>query len=137
MVTRLKRQEILDRDRPAQLWAIIDEAVLRRPVGGAYVMREQMSHLIQMAAKPHVSVQVIPATGMHRGMWAGGFALADCEGSPTVGYQDTASQGQYVELAEDVTALIDCWDTLVKEALPLAASQSLLEEVAKSWTATT
>jgi transcriptional regulator with XRE-family HTH domain len=137
VTARLKRQEILDRDLPPELWVIIDEAVLRRPVGGPYVMREQVRHLIEMAHRPRVSLQVIPATVTHLGLSAGGFAIADCLDAPTVGFQDTPSYGQVVDRAEDVAALISWWDTLVREALPLAASQALLEEAAKSWTAAT
>jgi transcriptional regulator with XRE-family HTH domain len=137
VAARLKRQEILSRDRPPKLWVILDEAVLRRPVGGSHVMHEQLRHLIESAQKPHVSLQVIPATVTHRGLSTGGFAIADFDDAPTVGYQETASQGQLVDHQEHVETLIECWDTLVREALPWKASQSLLEEVAKSWTSTT
>jgi transcriptional regulator with XRE-family HTH domain len=135
VAARLKRQEILARDEPPALWVIVDESALRRAAGGPYVMREQVAHLIEAARRPHVSVQVISSTvGVHLGLCAGGFAIADFEEAPTVGYQETACQGQFVDRREDVETLLDCWDTLVREALPWAASQSLMEEVAKSWT---
>ena len=63
VAARLKRQEILARDEPPALWVIVDESVLRRPVGGRYVMREQIGHLIEAARRPHVSVQVISSSG--------------------------------------------------------------------------
>jgi transcriptional regulator with XRE-family HTH domain len=134
---RLKRQEILDRDQPPELWVIIDESVLSRPVGGVTVMREQLRHLLEMARRPRVSVQVIPDTVTHLGLSAGGFAIADCPDGLTVGFQDTPSSGQIVDRAEDIGALVNYWDTLVREALPLAASHALLEEAAKSWTSAT
>jgi transcriptional regulator with XRE-family HTH domain len=137
VAARLKRQEILERDQPPRFWVILDEAVLRRPVGGGDVMREQLGHLTEMARRPCVSFQVIPGAVTHLGLCAGGFAIADCDDAPVVGYQDTASQGQVVDRAEDIGALVECWDTLVREALPWAASQSLLEEAAKSWTSAT
>jgi len=138
VAARLKRQEILDRDDPPALWIIVDELVLRRPVGGRYVMRDQIGRLIEAAHRPHVSVQVISSSvGAYRGLWAGGFAIADFEAAPTVGYQETACQGQFVDRHEDVETLLDSWDTLVREALPWATSQSLLEEAAKSWTSAT
>ena len=138
VAARLKRQEILVRSEPPALWVILDESVLRRPVGGRYVMREQVRHLIEAAQCPHVSIQVISArAGAHRGLWAGAFIIADFDEAPTVGYQETACQGQLVDRREDVVALTDCWDTLVREALPWAASQALLEEAAKSWTSAT
>ena len=138
VAARLKRQEILVRSEPPALWVILDESVLRRPVGGRYVMREQVRHLIEAAQCSHVSIQVISASaGAHRGLWAGAFIIADFDEAPTVGYQETACQGQLVDRREDVVALTDCWDTLVREALPWAASQALLEEAAKSWTSAT
>jgi transcriptional regulator with XRE-family HTH domain len=138
VTARLKRREILDRDNPPALWVIVDESVLRRPVGGRYVMREQVGYLIEASRRPHISVQVIPsAVGAYRGLWAGGFAIADFGDAPAVGYQETACQGQFVDRREDVGTLVECWDTLVREALPWAASQAVLEEAAKSWTSAT
>jgi transcriptional regulator with XRE-family HTH domain len=138
VAARLKRQEILTRDEPPAFWVIVDESVLRRPVGGRYVMREQVNHLVEASRRPHVSVQVISSSvGAHRGLWAGGFAIADFEEAPAVGYQETAAQGQLVDRREDVGTLADCWDTLVREALPWAASQALLEDAAKSWISAT
>jgi hypothetical protein len=137
VTARLKRQEILDRDQPPGLWVIIDESVLRRPVGGVIVMREQLRHLLEMARRPRVSLQVVPGAVTHLGLSAGGFAIADCPDGSTVGFQDTPSSGQIVDRTEDVGALVNYWDTLVREALPLAASLALLEEAAKSWTSVT
>src|SRR6266851_9453896 len=51
---RMERQAILDRDKPPTFWAILDEGVLRRPVGGASVMRGQITHLIETARRPSV-----------------------------------------------------------------------------------
>jgi transcriptional regulator with XRE-family HTH domain len=131
---RLKRRETLEREPPPNLWVIIDESALRRPVGGRNVVHEQLTHLSETSLRPHISVQIISAeVGAHRGLWAGGFALADFEEAPTVGYQETACQGQFIDRREDVRILEDCWDTLVREALPWAASHALLEEAAKSW----
>ena len=138
VAARLKRQEVLAHEQPPALWVIVDEAVLRRPVGGRYVMREQVGHLIGASRRPHVSIQVISSTvGAHRGLSAGAFIIADFEDAPAAGYQETACQGQFVDSREDVKTLADCWDTLVREALPWAASQALLEEAAKSWTSAT
>jgi transcriptional regulator with XRE-family HTH domain len=134
IAARIRRREILARNEPTTLWVILDESVIRRSVGGRGVMSEQVLHLVEVARQPHISVQVISySVGVHRGLWAGGFAIADFEDAPPVGYQETACQGQYVERREDVQVLADCWDTLVRETLPRTASLSLLKEVAKSW----
>jgi len=60
VVVRMKRQELLTRDPPLELRAIIDEAVLRRGFGGPEVMRDQLSHLIEISRLPNVSLRVLP-----------------------------------------------------------------------------
>jgi transcriptional regulator with XRE-family HTH domain len=57
---RMTRQEILNQDDPPRLWAIIDEPVLRRSVGGKEVMRAQCEHLLAAGQRPHIAIQVIP-----------------------------------------------------------------------------
>jgi transcriptional regulator with XRE-family HTH domain len=134
VAARLERQRILDRERPPQLWVLIDEAVLRRPVGGAEVMAEQLGFLAFTARRPHIVLQVIPlAAGAHEGMRGGAFVLADFEDDASLGYQDTAVSGQIVEDANQVEALTVTWDTLRLEALPRSASLELVEEVAQTW----
>ena len=134
VAARLKRQEILAREDPPALWVILDEWVLRRPVGGRHVMREQVSRLIAAAQQPHIMIEVIPAdTGAHEGV-AGAFAIADFADVPSVGDQEGAIGGQPVEEREDVASLDLTWAMLRADSLPRAASLALLEEAAKSWT---
>jgi transcriptional regulator with XRE-family HTH domain len=73
MVTaRLDRQAILDRDDPPLLWVLLDQSALHRPIGGREVMAVQVEHLIEMAARPNVVIQVIPAdVGGHQGLGRG------------------------------------------------------------------
>lgn len=135
VAARLKRQEILNHDRPPAVWMILDEWVVRRPVGGQAVMLEQVSCLIEAAQRPSVVVQIIPASaGAHTGLNAGGFALADFDDAPTIGHQEGPVRGQPVRDDKDVSALDLIWDTLTGEALPRKASLVQLEEVAKAWT---
>ncbi|MFD6291153.1 helix-turn-helix domain-containing protein [Streptomyces sp. NPDC060205] len=69
---RMERRRVLHRNPPTQLWAVIDEAALRRPVGGLDTMRAQLRHLIEICRLPQVTVQIIP-------FHAGGYAA---EGGP-------------------------------------------------------
>ena len=65
---RMERQRRFDDDPPLELWAILDEAVIRRPVGGHAVMRAQLEHLLGMAARPGLTLQVLPfSCGAHAG----------------------------------------------------------------------
>jgi transcriptional regulator with XRE-family HTH domain len=135
VAARLERQAILDRDRPSELWVVIDEAVLHRRVGGPHVMREQIDHLIGAARRPSVVIQVIPAAvGVHDGFPGAGFVIADFADAPRVAYQDTAVRGQIIEDTDDIAVLMSTWDRLRAETLSRSASLELIEEAAKSWT---
>jgi transcriptional regulator with XRE-family HTH domain len=137
VAARLKRQEILTRDEPAAFWVILDEWVLRRPVGGRHVMLEQVNRLVEAARQPHVVIEVIPAdTGAHEGL-AGAFAIADFEDAPSVGYLEGTAGGQQIEEPKGVALLDLIWDTLRGDTLPRAASLALMEEAAKSWASVT
>jgi transcriptional regulator with XRE-family HTH domain len=66
---RMGRQAVLTRDPPPLLWSIVDEAVLRRPVGGPDVMRRQLMRLLEVGDRPTVTLQVLPlSVGVHRGV---------------------------------------------------------------------
>jgi transcriptional regulator with XRE-family HTH domain len=132
---RIARQSILDKDKPPNVWAVLDEGVLRRPVGGKHVMREQLNRLAEAARRPNIVIQVIPTnTGEHEGLRGGAFVIAEFEDHPPVAYQDTAVQGQIVDRVEDVASLMVLWDTIKAAALPAPMSLALIEEVAKSCT---
>ena len=138
MAARLSRQEILARDKPPALWVIIDEMVVRRPVGGRNVMLEQTNRLIEAASAPNISIEVVPASvGAHEGLYSGAFILADFEDAPTIGYAERTVGGRPLRGREDLAKLDLTWATLRGEALPRGASLALLEEVAKSWSSAT
>lgn len=134
VAVRFARQEILSRGQPPQLIAIIDEGVLRRPVGGAAVMHEQLMHLAKLAEYPRLRVQVIPlSAGMYEGL-RGPFILADFDGTGDAVYLDTAYRGVVVERAPEVAAVKRVWEALSSEALPRQQSLDLIVEVAQTWT---
>lgn len=132
---RLARQDVLTRATPPMLWVILDEGVLRRPVGGRGVMAEQVRVLHEAAYRPSVRVEIIPAAiGAHDGL-TGAFILADLPGQPgAAAYCESIRKGHIVSGYEQVTDLTTCWDTLRSEALSRSDSLALMEEVAKSWT---
>lgn len=96
---RLARQLILEREDPPALWVIIDEAALRKHVGGPAVMREQLEHLAAMATRPNIDIQVVPDTfGAHASM-SGQFWILEFESpdDPALVYVETASGDLFVE----------------------------------------
>ena len=135
VAARMERQAILDRAKPPELWVAIEEAALRRPVGGPAVMHEQLNHLLHAAQRPSVVLQVVPASvAVHPGQAGNGFVIADFPDAPPVAYQDTQVGGQVIEDADDIAILLSTWDTLRAEALPRTASLDLIKEVAATWT---
>jgi transcriptional regulator with XRE-family HTH domain len=132
---RMDRQAVITReDDPAEFLAVIDEGVLRRCVGGVKVMTEQVDHLIEASGWRNVVIQVIPAaTAVHDGLNGGGFAIADFEDGPGLGYQETSLRGVPVADPKDVIGLSIVFDRLRAEALPRSASLALLEEAGSTW----
>jgi transcriptional regulator with XRE-family HTH domain len=133
VAARIERQRVLDHEHPPELWVILDEAVLRRAVGGPDVMREQLVRLVESGQGPNVAIQVIPfSAGAHEGLRGGAFIVADFDSAATIAYQDAASSGQIIEGATEVDALAVTWDTLRLDALPRTASISLITSVAEA-----
>jgi transcriptional regulator with XRE-family HTH domain len=131
---RLERQQILRRQDPPMLWAIMDEGTLRRRVGNAEIMREQLGHLIEASQSPKIKVLVVPASaGAHVGL-SGAFVIAEFRDAPDVVYLDTAAQGQIADHPDIVKACDQVFDTLRAEALPPGASLDLIAEVRDTWT---
>ena len=130
---RLKRQQVLSRPEPPTVWSVMDEAVLRRPVGGPGVMRAQLRHLIEAAEMPHVRFQVVPfGVGGHAG--AGGsfsllrFAAGDL---PDVVYIEQLTSAMYLEQRQDVEHYLEVMDHLSGEALTPAATIRFIEQAAR------
>ncbi|MER5951256.1 helix-turn-helix transcriptional regulator [Streptomyces sp. NPDC001904] len=93
VAARMERQRILHRGDPPQVWVVLDEAALRRPIGGPNVMWNQLAYLLGFRDQRHVSVQVLPfAAGQHTGL-TGTFNLLRFEGDPDVLYTEDFAQG--------------------------------------------
>ncbi|WP_367324731.1 DUF5753 domain-containing protein [Streptomyces sp. HUAS ZL42] len=130
---RMARQELLNGPDAPRLWAVVDEAALRRPTGGAEVMRAQLRHLIEAADRPNVTLQVLPFhVGGHAA--AGGpitvlrFPVADL---PDVVYLEQLSSALYLDKAEDVDNYLAVMDSLSMVAAAGAESVAFLEQVLK------
>jgi transcriptional regulator with XRE-family HTH domain len=130
---RLKRQNLLSRANPPRIWSVMDEAVLRRPVGGPAVMRAQFQHLIEIAEFPHVTLQVIPfASGGHVGE-SGSFTVLRFEERdlPDVVYIEQLTGAIYLDQRSDVEHYLEVVDELSSEALTPAGTTRFIEQVAR------
>jgi hypothetical protein len=125
---RMTRQDILRRDNPPRLWAVIDEGALRRPIGGPDVMREQVRHLIDMAAHPAVTLQVLPFdVGGHAAL-GGPFIILRLPGADArdVVYLEQLSGAAYLDEAALVDGYLRVMDHLATAARPAAETPRIL-----------
>ncbi|MET8157321.1 helix-turn-helix transcriptional regulator [Sphaerisporangium sp. NPDC005289] len=129
---RLARQRILNTDNRPMLVVVLDEGVLRRPVGGAQTMYDQLLDLVDRAQRPDVVIQIVPLeAGAYSGL-AGPFVIATFDGREVV-YVDNALSGEVVEHAPDVATMKRLWEALRAEALPMKQSLELMKKVAETW----
>jgi transcriptional regulator with XRE-family HTH domain len=132
---RTDRQAIFDRPKPPALWAVLDEAVLHRSIGGPKVMHDQLAHLVEMSDRSKITIQVVPAdVGAHVGL-LGAFAIAGFESAAGIVYMESPDQGQTTEKSSVVAKVSEIFDTLRAEALSRGASRDLIRKVAEQrWT---
>jgi transcriptional regulator with XRE-family HTH domain len=72
---RMERQRVLDREDGPVFWAVIDEAALRRPIGGVDVMRAQLGHLLELMRLPRITIQVMPFSFGGHSAEGGAFSI--------------------------------------------------------------
>ncbi|GAB2867202.1 helix-turn-helix transcriptional regulator [Actinocorallia aurea] len=128
---RMRRQALLEGEEAPQLWVVVDEAAMRRPLGGRAVMREQLAHLIDLSDAPGVTVQVVPfARGGHAA--AGGpfsilrFAEPDL---PDIVYLEQLTSALYLDKRDDVERYLAVMDQLCVQAEPVAATADVLTRI--------
>jgi transcriptional regulator with XRE-family HTH domain len=128
---RMGRQALLGGTNPTHLWAVLDEAVLRRPAGRPGVMRRQLQQILQAAERPNVTIQVIPfSAGAHAA--AGGpfsilrFAERDL---PDVVYLEQLTSALYLDKRETVDHYMAVMERLCLEATPAASTAKIINAV--------
>jgi transcriptional regulator with XRE-family HTH domain len=128
---RLKRQDIFTSPEPPQVWSVMDEAVLRRPLGGRAVMRDQLERLAEVASLPQVTIQVIPFGG--HAAAGGSFTIlrfAEPE-LPDVVYLEQLTSALYLDSREDVDHYLEVMNELSTEALTPDRTARFLAEVTR------
>jgi transcriptional regulator with XRE-family HTH domain len=126
---RRQRQEVLTRDQPLELWLILNEAVIRRPVGGRDVMRAQLAHLREAAGWPNITLQILPlSSGAHPAL-NGPFCILQFpeRTDPDVVYTEGVAGHAYLEKETDVRACAEAFDLLRAAALSPAATESAID----------
>ncbi|SCG48262.1 helix-turn-helix domain-containing protein [Micromonospora zamorensis] len=125
---RMQRQQLLHRDNPPQLWAVVDEAALRRPIGGPAVMRGQLTALIEATKSPNIRLQVIPfAAGGHAAA-GGAFTIlrfGDQE-LPDIVYIEQLTSAIYLDKRDDLDYYAVAMERLCVEAEPPERTPDIL-----------
>ncbi|MFE9699697.1 helix-turn-helix domain-containing protein [Streptomyces sp. NPDC006270] len=125
---RMRRQEILARERPPHLWAVLDESVIRRVVGSPAIMREQLSQLLRANESPDITLQVLPFTaGAHAAALGSFVILGGTEPSLDVVYVDLHVGSVFMEKDHELSRYRLAFDYLRAQALDMAASSAVIE----------
>jgi hypothetical protein len=130
---RIKRQDILAGPEPPQVWSVMDESVLRRPVGGRAVMRAQLGRLAEMARLPQVTIQVIPFGGGGHAAAGGSFALlrfAEPE-LPDIVYIEQLTSALYLDDRQDIDHYREVMNDLSTEALTPDGTTQFIAEITR------
>lgn len=131
---RMARREVLTRVQPARMRAVLDEAALRRVIGGPEIMQTQLMHLLHMAEMPHVDVQAIPfRAGSHAGLTAP-FAILDFPDprDSSIVYVGTIAGSVFFEQEDEVERYDVTYGDLQGSALSTKQSATLIQEIAAS-----
>ncbi|MFG1627443.1 helix-turn-helix domain-containing protein [Kribbella sp. NPDC049227] len=117
---RTTRQQVLTRRRPARLWAVIDESVLRRPIGSKKVLKEQLEYLIEASKRHNVTLQIIPFDKGGYTATGGAFTLLRFTDTdlPDIVYIEHLTSAVYLDKREELDAYV-----VTMDALSIAASQ--------------
>src|SRR5579864_4571270 len=128
---RASRQEILRRPDAPQLWVVVDEGALRRPVGSRDVIREQLKYLIEMAEHPAVTLQILPfRTGAHPAM-GGPFTIlrfAEPDLADVV-YIEQLTSALYLDKPAEVDSYLEVMEQLCLQAEPVAGTAKILQQL--------
>lgn len=132
VAARMARQTVLTRDDPPRVWLTLDEAVLRRPIGGEKVMREQLQYLLDVSEQRNRMIQVVPfSAGYHAGLGRS-FTILGYDDGPDTAYTESAGDGLLLERPDRVRDKVVRWDLLRGHALSVEESRALIRTVMES-----
>jgi transcriptional regulator with XRE-family HTH domain len=135
VAVRLARQAVLTREPPPKLSVVLDEAVLRRPIGGTDVMRRQLMRLLELAEQPLITIQVLPFTvGAHKGL-DGSFSILEfaTEADRPLAYCDGMTGGVFRSKSDDLRRYWMSLESLRSAALGPQDSTEFISEVLRSY----
>jgi transcriptional regulator with XRE-family HTH domain len=130
---RLARQDLLKRPAPPQYRVVLEETVLRRPIGGADIMRAQLQHLIDMAAQPSITIQILPFTaGWHPAMYGMFWIYRFPDDTmPDVVYSEGLTSAYYLNKPEETTQYTQALDQMSAQAATPDQTITMMRNILK------
>ena len=129
---RMKRQDVLTRQKPPRLWAILDESVIRRVVGSPETMKEQLGRLLEANESPHITLQVLPfCKGAHSAALGSFVIIGGVEAALDVVYVDFHTGSLFLEKDEELERYRLAFDYLRAQALDMEASSAIIQRARK------
>ncbi|MFD9951921.1 helix-turn-helix domain-containing protein [[Kitasatospora] papulosa] len=129
LAARLERQRILEREQPPLAWAILDEAVLHRPIGGRKVMRNQLARLLEFRRHRWMRIQVLPFMAGEHSSLAGSFNALRFDNDPDLVYTEDLISGHMTAAPETVREAARRYAHLQAAALSIEDSAALIARV--------
>lgn len=131
VAARMARQDTALVPGGPQLWAVINEAVLRRSIGSHSFWLKQLAHLVELGRSPNRILQVLPFTAGAHACSDGAVILLGFEDGPDIAFADGPGQGRVVERGEEVRGFRLRYDLVRAQALSPEASLALIESMIK------
>jgi len=130
---RMRRQKLLNGPKPPRLWAVIDEAVLHRPVGSAALLKEQLEHLLELIKLPNISLQIVPFDMSGYAAESAFSLLQFAEPElPNIAYIERLDGALYLEKTDELELYGRTFDRLTVDAeTPDRSRQMLIKRIAE------
>ncbi|GAA3071286.1 helix-turn-helix transcriptional regulator [Streptomyces roseofulvus] len=129
VAARVERQRILEREKPPVLWAVLDEAVLFREIGGREVMRGQLEHLLTFSREPWVQIQVLPFEAGEHAAVMGSFNVLRFDSNPDLFYSESYDSGHMTANPQVIRERSVGYSRLQATALSVEESAELIARV--------
>lgn len=132
---RMTRQQLLERPGPPQLWAVVDEAALHRPIGGPDVMRDQLEHLIRLSERPNITLQVATFDSGGHAAEGGAFTILRFpeKDMPDVVYVEQLTSALYVDGRAEVDHYLEVMELLCVSAPAPEVTPEILSKIRKEY----
>ncbi|MFF5716474.1 Scr1 family TA system antitoxin-like transcriptional regulator [Streptomyces buecherae] len=131
---RMGRQEVLESADPPQYWAIMDESALRRLAADRRIMTDQLQHLLHVAAKPHVKIQILPFAEPFHPLMGGSLTLLTLENGTTTAVLESYAASEVISAPRQVVDHLHRFDVVRAQALTPADSLDLMRRYVREYT---